>query len=239
MISSRATKTVVGLCIHLGHHGACGLIAHGRVGKMLEADDAVHQRAGEHILDAEFAIEAALRIGPVGVLQPAWMRPRLDALDALRRERMRGTQMQHGVGGRMRRAAARMALEGDARVGEIERLRPFGKNAIRIEIPGAVEHRKEALLMLERTVIGRHALLRQQRGEQTVARGVPDMKRLGLGAEVGLNAGGHGSRERERGQANDGHAMSPVMPRSWSMIRKSGYRFSEKIMLYTSVRAAA
>ncbi len=100
MIVSRATETVVGPRIHLGHERARG-VAHGRVGEMLEAHDAVHQRAGEHILDAEFAVEAALRIGPVGVLQPARMGPRFDSLDALGREPMRGTQMQHGVGGRM------------------------------------------------------------------------------------------------------------------------------------------
>src|SRR6202008_4164808 len=88
MILTRATETVVGLRIHFRHQRASTIIAHGRVGEMFEAHDAVHQRAREHILDAELAIEPALRIGPVGVLQPARMRARLNALDALGCERM-------------------------------------------------------------------------------------------------------------------------------------------------------
>ncbi len=123
-----------------------------------------------------------------------------DALDALGRKRMRGTKMQHGIGSRMGRAAARMTLEGDARVGEIERLRPFGQDAIRIKVALTVEHRKEALLVLERGVIGGHALLCEQRGKQPVARRMTDMERLGHGAEIGLDARGHRGRERERGR---------------------------------------
>ena len=109
-----------------------------------------------------------------------------------------GAQMQHGVDRRMGRAAAGVALEGDARLGEVEGLRPFGQDAVGIERAGAVEDREEALLVLERAVVGGHAFLRQQRREQTVARRVPDMERLGHGAEIGLDARRHRGRERER-----------------------------------------
>src|SRR6266700_1043158 len=42
MIVSRAPQTAVRLRIHLGGQRARRVVAHGRVGEMLEADDAVH-----------------------------------------------------------------------------------------------------------------------------------------------------------------------------------------------------
>src|SRR5262245_22020263 len=105
---------------------------------MLKAHDAMHQRARQHVLDAELAVETALWIGAVGVRKPAGMRPGFDLRDAVGRERMRLAQMQHGVGGRMGRAAAGMALEGDARLGKIEGLRPFLEDTVRIEMAVAV-----------------------------------------------------------------------------------------------------
>src|SRR5262245_12558811 len=126
MIASRAPEIGVRLRIHFGSEGARGVLAHRLVGEVLEAHDAVHQRAPKHVLDAKLAVETAPRIGPVGVRKPARMRPRFNLRDAVGRKRMRLAQMQHGVRGRMGRAAARVTLEGYARLGEIERLCPFG-----------------------------------------------------------------------------------------------------------------
>ena len=45
---------------------------------------AVGKRARQAVLHAELGIEGALRVGPVGMFEPALVGPRIDALDLLR-----------------------------------------------------------------------------------------------------------------------------------------------------------
>ena len=177
--------------MHLCHHSARGRIAYCGIGKILQPQETVHQRARQHILDAELAVEAALGIGPIGMREPPRMRPRLDFDDVGRVQAVSLAQVEHRIGGGMRAAAAGMALERDARVGEIERACPLRQHTACIEGAGAVVDRKESLRMFERVRIGGHALLREQRGAQPVARRLADVERLCHGAEIGLDAARH------------------------------------------------
>ncbi len=94
--------------------------------------------------------------------------------------------------------ATGMALEGDARLDQVQRLCPSVDNAAGVEGAGAVIDGEEALRMLQRLVIGGHAFGRQQGGKQAVARALADMERLGHGAEIRLDARCHGSGQRQR-----------------------------------------
>src|SRR5437773_5065398 len=88
-------------------------------------DSPVKQRPRKHVLQAELGVERTLRSRPVGVLQPARMNPGIDSLDVLRLDASPpGDDLEHRIDGRMRAAAARILLDPDTGLDDVERRGP-------------------------------------------------------------------------------------------------------------------
>jgi len=121
--------------------------------------------------------------------QPALVYPGVHALHLIGAGVVPAHQLQHGVQRRMRAAAARILLDRDAGLDDIQRIGPRRQAALDVIGARTVEHVQEALLVFEdgRAVRGK-ALPRQPRRIQAVARAMADVQRLGHRAEIRLDA---------------------------------------------------
>src|SRR5438132_3176301 len=154
-------------------------------------DSPVKQRPRKHVLQAELGVECTLRSRPVGVLQPARMNPGIDPLDVLRLDTSPSDDLEHRVDGRMRAAAARILLDPDTGLDDVERRGPGTHGTLDVIGAWSVENLEEALLMLEHALrVCREAGLCQSRGQNAITSAVADVQRLRHGAEVRLDARG-------------------------------------------------
>src|SRR5260221_5329218 len=96
--------------------------------------------------------------------------------------------MQRHVDGGMGAAAAGKLLEPDRLGLDLPRLAPLFEQLCDVECAGTVEDIEKALRMLKGISGGIEPALGQQCCEQTVAAALADVKRLGHGAEIRLQA---------------------------------------------------
>ena len=138
---------------------------------MLQLGRAADQRPCGTVLLAELGSQRGMRIGIVGVRQPAPMRHDLQLGYLLRIQIMLLRHLDDALDGRVGRTAAGVRLQaGIAGAVAFERCIPIAQHARRVIGARAVEHIQEALLVLERRRIGSEPSLRHQRSEQAVAR---------------------------------------------------------------------
>ena len=99
----------------------------------------------------------------------------------------------------MRAAAARILLDPDTGLDDVERRGPGTHGTLDVIGAWSVENLEEALLMLEHALrVCREAGLCQSRGQNAITSAVADVQRLRHGAEVRLDARGERRGERER-----------------------------------------
>ena len=169
MVVRRELRIGVNVRLDLRQHGPQRRILVRVALKVLELHRAVHERTRDAVLDAKLRVERRQRVGTVGVIQAALVRPRFDARNVIGFEIMLAHQHQHGVDRRMRAAAARVLLDGDARLDDVPGFAPGRQDFFHVVIAGAVEHFEVALLVLEGDGAGGEAVARQQRGEISFA----------------------------------------------------------------------